>query len=100
MATAAAATLVRRKIVVYSPITMTHPLDVALAGDSTLGSQFWVDFDEAFMRKCAGVIVLQLDGWDRSAGVAHEIDFFMREGKPMRTMAISDIENPPSFCGG
>src|SRR6266404_2207875 len=51
LATAAAATLVRRGFVVFSPITMTHPMDVALAGNSTLGSDFWVKFDEAFMDK-------------------------------------------------
>jgi nucleoside 2-deoxyribosyltransferase len=92
MATAAAATLVRRRIVVYSPITMTHPIDVALAGDLTLGSKFWVDFDEAFMNKCAGIIVLQLDGWDQSDGVAHEIEYFSRRGKPVALMPMSEIE--------
>src|SRR5262245_43439720 len=76
-ATTATAYLVAQKHVVFSPITMTHPVDVKLAGrDSTLGSEFWVQFDEAFMDCCARCVVLTLDGWRESKGIAREIEYF------------------------
>jgi hypothetical protein len=92
LATAAAATLVRRGLVVYSPITMTHPMDVALSGDNTLGSDFWVKFDEAFMEICSDMIILQVAGWGQSSGIQHEIEFFKKAGKPISFMQESDID--------
>ena len=86
-ATNAAATLIRRGEIVYSPITMTHPIDVVLAGESnTLGSDYWVSFDEAFMEMCAEIVVLQVAGWERSGGVSREIEYFRAAGKPIRYM--------------
>jgi len=92
LATAAAATLVRRGFIVFSPITMTHPLDVVLAGRDTLGSDFWVQFDEAFMNKCSEIVVLQIEGWEHSSGVRREIEYFKQRGKPVSFMQESDIE--------
>jgi hypothetical protein len=83
----AAAALIRLGHVVYSPITMTHPIDKVMAGTSnTLGSDFWVRFDEAFMEACSSINVLMIDGWDRSSGVRREIEFFTRRGKPVTYM--------------
>jgi hypothetical protein len=92
LATAAAATLVRRGLVVFSPITMTHPIDVALAGDKTLGSDFWAEFDETFMEKCSELVVLQIEGWERSSGIRREIEFFSQADKPISFMQESDID--------
>jgi hypothetical protein len=92
LATAAAATLVRRGFIVFSPITMTHPLDVVLAGCDTLGSDFWVQFDRAFMDKCSEIVVLQIEGWDHSSGVRREIEYFKQCGKRVSFMRESDIE--------
>jgi hypothetical protein len=92
-ATLAAATLIKRGSVVYSPITMTHPLDLVLSGRSeTLGSDYWVRFDEAFMEKCAQMVVLQIDGWDRSSGVRREIERFKEMRKPISFMSEGDID--------
>src|SRR4051794_35591191 len=73
IATAAAAELIRVGFIVYSPITMTHPIDQVLAGGSaTLGSEYWVAFDEAFMDMCSEMIVIRVDGWQKSRGVKRE----------------------------
>jgi uncharacterized protein DUF1937 len=83
-ATKAAAAVIRQGRFVFSPITMTHPIDVELAGaDNTLGSEFWVAFDEAFMERCDVFALLPLDGWQQSAGVKRELEFFQRSGKPL-----------------
>ena len=92
LATAAAATLIARGLIVFSPITMTHPIDILLAGaDKTLGSDYWLRFDEAFMKCCSQMIILTLEGWDQSDGISREIEFFRRHGKRVSFMDKSDI---------
>jgi Domain of unknown function (DUF1937) len=80
--TRVAANLIAQGKIVFSPLTMTHPIDRILADrDTTLGSDYWVDFDEAFMEMCAQIFVLKLDGWQVSSGVRREIQYFERAGK-------------------
>lgn len=63
----AAAELIRRGMFVYSPITMTHPIDLVLAEEGgTMGSDYWCDFDEAFMHACSEMIILTVAGWEAS----------------------------------
>src|SRR5260370_38085828 len=86
-ATEAAASLIKQGNIVYSPITMTHPIDLVLAGETaTLGSGYWVSFDEAFMEFCSEIVVLKVRGWDRSSGIRREIEYFKAQGKPVRFM--------------
>jgi hypothetical protein len=85
IATAVAADFIRQGRVVYSPITMTHPIDMVLAGAAnTLGSDYWVAFDEAFMDMCSEMVVIQLDGWQQSNGIKREITYFKERRKPIR----------------
>jgi len=60
-------------------------LDVVLAGSTnTPGSDYWVQFDEAFMAVCTEMFVLQIEGWEQSRGIQREIDYFQTRGKPVR----------------
>jgi hypothetical protein len=66
---------------------MTHPIDLVLAGaTNTLGSDYWVAFDEAFMEMCSEMVVIRLDGWERSSGIKREIEYFTEHKKPIRYM--------------
>lgn len=77
--------------VVFSPITMTHPIDQLLAkAGETLGSTYWVNFDEAFMNACAEMYVMQIDGWEASEGIRREIDHFQKRGKPIKFIPVKD----------
>lgn len=88
-ATRAAAHLIKSGRIVFSPITMTHPIDVVLATeDATLGSDYWVDFDEAFMEFCSEMIILNIDGWNTSSGIKREILYFQSKGKPISVMSF------------
>lgn len=88
IATTVAADLIRQGRIVFSPITMTHPIDMVLAGElNTLGSDYWVAFDEAFMDMCSEMLIIQLDGWDRSNGIKREIAYFEERGKPIRYLS-------------
>jgi hypothetical protein len=83
----AAAELIHQGMFVYSPITMTHPIDLVLAADGgTMGSDYWCDFDEAFMSVCSEMIILMLPGWRESGGIRREQDFFRQQGKQIRFM--------------
>jgi hypothetical protein len=93
LTTDAAAQLIRQGYIVYSAITMTHPLDVVLAGGTnTLGSDYWVQFDEAFMAVCTEMVVLQIEGWEQSRGIQREIDYFQNRGKPVRFLPAKGAE--------
>lgn len=91
--TAVAAHMISQGVVVFSPITMTHPIDVILADrGATLGSDYWVDFDTSFMHFCTEIAVLQLEGWQKSSGVRREIAFFKSSGRPIRYIDPSDLK--------
>lgn len=95
MVTAAAASLVSKGLVVFSPITMTHPIDILLADQgSTLGSDYWVDFDVSFMHFCSEMAVLKLEGWQESRGIQREIAFFNASKRPIHYIEPFDITAP------
>jgi hypothetical protein len=93
IATNVAAQLIERGLIVFSPITMTHPIDKILAKEGvTLGSDYWVRFDELFMRACSKMIVLTLEGWQQSHGIQREIEFFRAMGKEVEYLHPSALE--------
>jgi hypothetical protein len=99
-ATKAAAALIRQGRVVFSPITMTHPIDLEMAGsENTLGSDFWVTFDEIFMERCDVCVLLPLEGWQESRGVRREIEFFQAAGKPLMVLDRDYTIKPLSSLG-
>jgi hypothetical protein len=77
-----AARLLVSGVKVYSPIAHTHPLAVYGKLDP-LDHSIWLPFDEAMMEAANILIVAHMDGWHESKGIAHEIDFFERAGKPI-----------------
>ena len=84
LATEVAANLIRKGQIVFSPITMTHPIDIVLAGDlGTLGSDFWVKFDESFMAFCSELAILRVEGWEKSPGILRERRFFEERSLPV-----------------
>jgi hypothetical protein len=101
--TRAAAKLIETGRIVYSPLTMTHPIDLVLAHEGgTLGSKYWVKFDEAFMEFCSDMIVLRLSGWKLSSGIAREMAFFKEKGRPISFIDpdgvhVPDVPLPPSL---
>ncbi len=81
--TKVAAELTLKGIATYSQITMTHPINQYLLQQGKKVA--WSEIDMAFLSRCDGLIVLTLDGWDRSSGVAAEIDYFKQKGMPVWT---------------
>jgi len=91
--TQVAAQLVVQGKIVFSPITMTHPFDKIIAGaENTLGSDYWVKFDEAFMVACDELWILKLPGWDQSSGIKRETEFFTERGIEPIFLEPSDFD--------
>lgn len=84
LATAAMVHLMRQGHIVYSPITHTHAaaIDHGLPTDY----EYWRSHCEMFVTMCSRVVVLAIDGHDRSVGVAAEITLARQQGKPVEWM--------------
>ena len=75
-----AAYLIRAKVPAFSPIAHTHGL--AIEGNiDPLSHEIWLAADAPFMAAAGGLIVVMMEGWDTSYGVAHEIEAFKAAGK-------------------
>jgi len=75
----ATACLMRFGVHVFSPIVHCHPL--ATTYDLPKHFMFWQSYDELMVSRCDLLIVLGIDGWDRSHGVASEIEIARRLNK-------------------
>ena len=83
--------MLKRGEVVYSPIAHTHP--IAIEGKiDPLDHSIWLPFDGAMMRAAEGIYVVQMPGWDKSKGIAHEIEAFREMGKPLRFVRWPSLE--------
>ena len=80
-----AAHIIRQGRSIYAPIVMTHPIAIH-GGLDPLDHDLWLRVDEPMMRAADGLIVAKMDGWDKSRGVAREIEAFLEMGKPIEYM--------------
>lgn len=74
------ARMVAQGLIVFGPITMSHPVEV-IGRMPPAPTAWWLDFDKAFMDACAECQVLKLPGWENSTGVQFEIGYFSRQRK-------------------
>ena len=87
----AVAMLLASGLTVFSPIVHGHPLvDHGLPTDWP----FWERFDRDHLVRCDEVVVLMLDGWRESVGVAAEIRIAGELGKPVRYLAPEATGSP------
>lgn len=70
----------RKGIHVFSPISHTHP--IAMDSDFPLPTdwEYWKNYDFAVLRCCKKLVVLQLEGWEKSKGVTGEIELAKQLG--------------------
>jgi hypothetical protein len=72
---------------VFSPIAHAHPLAIEAKLDP-FDHEFWLPFDEPFMRAADGLIVATLPGWEDSKGIKHEIESFQKQRKQIVYMGL------------
>lgn len=67
---------------VFSQVSMSHPINLALAkmGRDDI-SALWAPIDLHFMDSMDELIVVDIDGWKESSGVAREIEHFKSTGR-------------------
>src|SRR4051812_23388313 len=59
---------------VFSPIVHSHYVADHLEEAKRLDHEFWMQQDLAILRSASKMIVLRLPGWERSRGIAREIE--------------------------
>jgi hypothetical protein len=82
--------LIKRGLIVYSPIAHGHPI-AAQFGLPTDWA-FWRRQQLPFLRASKEVIVLTLRGWNKSIGVKSEIRLARSQGIPVRYCNPLDLE--------
>ena len=87
------ALLIRAGIPVFSPIAHTH--GVAVHGNiDPLDHTVWIPSDQPMMDAASGLIMLQMQGWQESFGMALEYEAFRDAGKDIVFMTPGHV---PSF---
>jgi len=69
---------------VFSPITHTHV--ISEVGNLSGAYERWATLDEAMIAASAGMIIVEMDGWRESVGIAAEIEICRRLTKPVYYM--------------
>ena len=65
-------------IIPYSPISHTHRI-----GHKVDGNFDWYAWSLQHLSRCDGMIIVELDGWETSKGVAIENEFAIAENMPV-----------------
>lgn len=73
-ATAAAASLMADGEAVFSPLTHSVAIEPLLPRDLAHSHTFWMRQDLPVLSGCDRLVVLMLEGWNRSRGVREEIE--------------------------
>jgi len=76
-----ASELMRQGLHIFSPISHTHP--ILESGGLPCGWDYWAAYDRAVLSVCNKLIVLKLDGWERSIGVTAEVQIAVEMGLPI-----------------
>lgn len=81
LASQATVIALNRGEIIYSPIVHCHQL--AIDYDLPKTFDFWQSYNFGMINHCTTVFVLAIDGWDKSVGVAGEIEYAKKKGKPV-----------------
>jgi hypothetical protein len=89
--------LIRAGLIVFSPITHSHPL-VVHGGVSGTDFAAWEHIDLAMIHASRGLIACRLPSWEISPGMVKEIEYAEKIGKIVVTMQPGEV--PREFVGG
>lgn len=74
--------LMQQGVIVFSPISHTHP--IAVQHSLPVAYEFWQKHCETFVRACGAMHVLAQDGWTCSVGVEAEMRLAKSSGIPIK----------------
>ena len=81
-AVGACAALTRQGLTVISPILHSHVVGVAAKIDLRDG-KFWEAVNRPLVEAAGGLLILPVEGWLQSDGMAHEIKSFVERTRPI-----------------
>lgn len=73
-----------------SPIVHNH--EIAEQYTLPMQGEFWKEYNEQLMTACSALYVLKMPHWEQSKGIAHEIDYALREDIPVFFISCEDYE--------
>jgi hypothetical protein len=76
-------------IPVYSPIVHCHHL--ATAHGIPTDAEFWYRYNMRMLSPAKKLLVLKLDGWEKSIGIRGEMDYARTHGKPIMYIAPHEV---------
>lgn len=82
--------LLEHNLFLFSPIAYNHPM---VEFDLPTDWNFWQEYDKAFVDHCDALVVLKIDGWEKSVGVAAEVEYSKEIGVPVLYLTLEDIQN-------
>lgn len=84
--------LMNRGFLVYSPIAHCH--GVSCYGNvNHFAHAFWMRQDKPLVDACDAIVVARTSGWQKSEGIAQEIEWFKEAGKPIIYISPDYIED-------
>ena len=75
--------LMMRGKCVFSPIAHSHSVEQFFGDGKVEGHDFWLKQDFAILRHVTELHVLRLDGWEKSFGIAREVELAGKLGIPV-----------------
>lgn len=81
-------------IMVFCPIVHHHPLNKYLVDEiGSANYDFWMKVDYMFLDNAIGLIVTKMTNWENSKGIALEIEYTKKLGKPIYYTEFMEIPN-------
>jgi len=75
-------------VVIFSPITHSHPL---AAYNLPTGWDYWKSQDLSYLTVCESIIAVTLDGWKESIGLQDEVNIMKDMGKKVSFFDPCDL---------
>ncbi|GHU17386.1 hypothetical protein FACS189475_01140 [Betaproteobacteria bacterium] len=70
---------------------MSHPINSYMKDMDRAGiGKIWAPVDTVFMEMMDELVIVDIDGWDKSAGIKREMEFF--KSKDRKISLWSDVE--------
>ena len=82
---------------VFSPITHSALVRDYVPADQQACHDFWLSYDKTLFDKCDFLLILPLEGWRESRGLAEEMGWAMASPKPILQLT-GQIPGIPQAC--
>lgn len=89
----AAMSLMKKGKAVYSPVVHGHHITETTGEWEEFheDQDHWFTVNEPMMAVCDICVVAMLDGWDKSVGIAREVEYFKREGRSILYLSKKEL---------